>query len=250
MQGADGWLGGSDVSDDSSDVYARVQGVSVIHAAGAAPPPTGPIEVPFEGVAGTHVEVLNWGAVAVAVHPRPQRPPEAPSPFPYLPSTPQEVLVAYLEIVGIRPADCFGAAVTVDRFSECREILNIREDQLSMAHLKWTDAIKQPCADGTDRRRLHGATRVVVSYRDSPAYAEGRQRWLDYQRNVLFARLQLRTQARRPIADSYDDLGRAGGVLRRIEKIDNAVERISSLRSNDPAHKRFRDQARYCMPLG
>jgi hypothetical protein len=176
MQGADGWLGGSDVSDDSSDVYARVQGVSVLHAAGAAPPPTGPIEVPFEGVARTHVEVLNWGAVAVAVHPRPQRPPEAPSPFPYPPLTPQEVLVAYLEIVGIRPADCFGAAVTVDRFSECREILNIKEDQLSMAHLKWTDAIKQPCADDTYRRRLHGAARVVISYRDSPAYAEGRQR--------------------------------------------------------------------------
>jgi hypothetical protein len=66
---------------------------------------------------------------------------------------------------------------------------------------------------------------------------------------VLFARLQLKTEARRPIADAYDDLGRAGGVLRRIEKIDNAVERISSLRSNDPAHIRFRDQARYCMPL-
>jgi hypothetical protein len=63
-------------------------------------------------------------------------------------------------------------------------------------------------------------------------------------------RLQLKTQARRPIADSYDDLGPVGGVLRRFEKIDNAVERISSLRSNDPAYIRFRDQARYCMPLG
>jgi hypothetical protein len=250
MQGADGWLGGSDVSDDSSDVYARVQGVSVIHAAGAAPPPTGVLEVPFEGVAGTHVEVLNWAAVARVGHPRPQRPPEAPSPFPYLPSTPQEVLVAYLEIVGVTPADCFGAAVTIDRFTECREVLNIREEQISMAHLKWTDAIKQPCADGTYRRRLHGGSRVVISYRDSHAYAEGRQRWFDCQRNVLFARLQLKTDARRPIGDAYDDLGRVGGALRRIEKIDNAVERISSLRSNDPAYKRFRDQARYCMPLG
>jgi hypothetical protein len=64
------------------------------------------------------------------------------------------------------------------------------------------------------------------------------------------SRLQLKTQARRPIADSYDGLGPVGGVPQRIEKIDNAVERISSLRSNDPAHKRFRNQARYWMPLG
>ena len=249
MQCSESWLGIDELGNDSSDVYARVKGVSVIHAAGGAPPPTGAIEVPFEGVPGTHVEVLNWAAIAVAVHPRPQRAPEAPSPFPYLPSTPQEVLTAYLEIVGVRPADCFGAAVTIDRFSECAEVHNIREDQLSMAQLKWTDATKLPCADGTYRRRLHGGTRVVITYRDSPAYAQGRQRWLDYQRNVLFARLHLKTGARRPIADAYDDMGVVGGVLRGVERIDNAVERISSLSSTDPAYIRFRDQARYCMPL-
>jgi hypothetical protein len=64
MQRAEGWLGADDVSDDTSDVYARVQGVSVLHAAGGTRPPTGPIEVPFDGVPGTHVEVLNWAAVA------------------------------------------------------------------------------------------------------------------------------------------------------------------------------------------
>jgi hypothetical protein len=249
MQAADGWFSDVEVSEETSDVYARVLGVSVMLASGAPPQPTGTVDVPFDGVAGTHVEVLNWAAVARAVHPRPQRLPEAPSPFPYLPSTPQEMLTAYLEIVGVRPADCFGAAVAVDRFSECSEVLNVREDQLSMAHLKWTDATKLPCADGSYRRRLHGGTLIVISYRDSPAYAQGRQRWLDYQRNVLFARLQLKTDARRPILDGYDDLGRAGGVLRRIERIDNAIERITSLRSNDPAYIRFRDQARYCMPL-
>ena len=66
---------------------------------------------------------------------------------------------------------------------------------------------------------------------------------------VLFARLQLKTGARRPIADAYDDLGGIGSVLRQAERIDNAIERISSLRSKDPAYKRFRDQARYCIPL-
>jgi hypothetical protein len=250
MQGADSWFGGGELSSDSADVYARVQGVSVIHTAGAAPPPTAPITVPFDGVAGTHVEVLNWSAVAMAVHPRPQRLPETPSPFPYLPSTPQEVLVAYLEIVGINPADCFGAAVTIDRFFECGEIHSRREEQLSMASLKLTDAPKLPCADGSYRRRLHGGTRIVISYRDSPAYLQGRQRWLDYQRDVLFARLHQKTDARHPIGDGYDDLGVLGGALRRIERFDNAVDRIASLRSNDPAYIRFRDQARYCMPFG
>jgi hypothetical protein len=249
MQKGDSWLGGGELNNDSADVYARVQGVSVFRVAGPAPAPNGEIEVPFDGVAGTHVEVLNWSAVAAAVHPRPQRLPETPSPFAYLPSTPQEVLTAYLEIVGVKPADCFGAAVTIDRFSECGEIHTRKEDQLTMASLKLTDAAKLPCADGEFRRRLHGGTRIVISYRDSPAYADGRQRWLDYQRDVLFARLHQKTEARRPIADAYDDLGAVGGVLRGVERFSNAFERITSLRSKDPAHIRFRDQARYCMPL-
>jgi hypothetical protein len=58
-----------------------------------------------------------------------------------------------------------------------------------------------------------------------------------------------RAEDRRPIADAHDDLGVVGSALRRIERFDNAVVRISSLRSNDPAYMRFRDQARYCMPL-
>ena len=233
----------------SADVYARVLGVSVFHTAGAAPAPNGPVEVPFDGVAGTHVEVLNWAAVAQAVHPRRQRTPETPSPFPYLPSTPQEVLTAYLELVGIRPADCFGAAVTIDRFSECGEVITRREDQISWASLKLTDAAKLPCADGQLRRRLHGGSRIVISYRDTPAYREGRERWLAYQRDVLFARMHQKTEARRPIADGYEEMGVVGSVLRRVEKVSTVVDRITSLRSKDPAHIRFDNQARYCEPL-
>src|SRR6478609_11599555 len=40
--------------------------------------------------------------------------PETPSPFPYLPSTPREVPLAYLEVVGLQPGDYYGAKVTVD----------------------------------------------------------------------------------------------------------------------------------------
>ena len=206
--------------------------------------------MPFDGVPGTHVEVLNWSAVTQAVHPRPQRLPEAPSPFPYLPSTPQEVLLAYLEIVGIKPADCFGAAVTIDRFFECGEILNVREDQISLAHLKLTDATKLPCADGTYRRRLHSGTRDRDHLSRQPGLRGRPPALTRLQRGVLFARLHQKTDARRPIAGAYDDLGVLGSALRRIERFDNAAERISSLRWDGPACIRFLDQARYCMPLG
>lgn len=250
MQGSEGWFGLSDTNDPHADLYARVLGVTAFHAAGATHPPHAPIDVPFDGVAGTHVEVLNWAAVARAVHPRPQRAPELPSPFAYLPSTPQELLTAYLDVVGVHPADSYGAAVTIDRFGECGEVRTIREDQLSLASLKWTDATELPCADGRSRRRLHGATRVVIGYRDRPEYVDGRARWDAYQRDVLFARLELKTEARRTIGDEYDDLGVAGGVLRQVDRLSNAVDRVTSLSFRDPAHVRFRNQARYCEPLG
>lgn len=249
MQLSDGWFGDSDVANPDADVFARVQGVSVLLAADV-PAPAGEVAVPSDGVPGTHVEVLNWGAVARAVHPRPQRPPEAPSPFPYLPSSGQEVLTAYLEIVGVRPADCYAAQVTIDRFRECGEVRNRTDGQLSMATLKLTDAVELPCADGTPRRRLHAGTRVVIAYRDSPAYADGRRRWADYQRDVLFARLHLQTEARRRIADAHADLGVLGGLVRGVERLDNAYERLTSFGAKAPAHKRFENQNRYCEPLG
>lgn len=248
MQSSEGWFGSSDLNNRDADVFARVLGVSVLLAVDV-PPPAGEITVPFDGVPGTYVEVLNWAAVARAVHPRPQRPPEAPSPFPYLPSSPQEVLTAYLDVVGITPVDCFAAEVTIDRFTECGEVRNRREDQLSMSTFALTDAVELPCADGTLRRRLHGGTRVVIAYRDNPAYAAGRQRWSDYQRDVLVARLHLQTEMRRPIGDVHDDLGRFGGLMRGIERVENAYDRVSSLGAKNPAHIRFRDQARYCEPL-
>src|SRR6185437_2170322 len=46
--------------------------------------------------------------------PASQKGPETPPPFPYLPSTPQEVPLAYLEVVGLQPGDCPGTKVTVD----------------------------------------------------------------------------------------------------------------------------------------
>jgi hypothetical protein len=249
MQADDGWFGESDTANPNADVFARVLGVGVLLAADV-PAPAGEIAVPPDGMPGVHVEVLNWAAVARAVHPRPQRQPEAPSPFPYLPSTPQEVLTSYLEIVGVQPSDCYAAEVTIDRLRECGEVRDRTDGQLSAATFRLTDAVELPCADGTLRRRLHGGTRVVVAYRDSAAYAAGRERWAAYQREVLFARLHLQTEARRTIADAHEDLGIFGGLVRGIERLDNAYERITSFGAKAPAHKRFENQVRYCEPLG
>jgi hypothetical protein len=59
---------------------AKVTGVAAFHTTPHVPP--GLVDVAFDGVAGTHVEVLNWAAVRRVVHPRPQKGPETPSPFP------------------------------------------------------------------------------------------------------------------------------------------------------------------------
>ena len=59
-------------------------------------------------MAGVHTEVLNWGAIARAIHPEThhRHPPVAlPPPA----GTPQELLRAYVEIVGVRPGDCYSA---------------------------------------------------------------------------------------------------------------------------------------------
>ena len=83
---------------------ASVRGVHVFAAPRraarrAAGAPWRIAEGPPEGVC---LDVLQWDAIAQAVHPVRQHRPPLPSPFPYLPLTPQELLRAYLEIVGDR----------------------------------------------------------------------------------------------------------------------------------------------------
>ena len=48
-------------------------------------------------------------------------PPRTPAPLPHLPTSPHELLTAYLEVVGIHSADCYGVQLT--RTSE-RDVLN------------------------------------------------------------------------------------------------------------------------------
>jgi hypothetical protein len=222
---------------------ARVTGVATFHTTAHVPP--GRVDVAFDGVAGTYVEVLNWAAVRQVVHPRPQKGPETPSPFPYLPSTPQEVLLAYLEVVGLQPGDCYGAEVTVDEMSAYGPVTSTTRESLTMDDLTFGGYEESVCVDGKSRTRLHCGSHVVVSYRDTPEYAEGRNRWRAYQDNVLFARMHLKTGARRVIADEFEDVP-GGGVLRAVSKVANVLDKVTSLTS-DPDH--FRLNLRYCQPL-
>ena len=86
-----------------------------------------------------------------AVHPQSQKRFMVPSPFPHLPSTPQELLRAYLEIVGIKPADCYSAQVTE---GPARDIQG--KGKKGFMSFSTNVGEEQPCADGKDRRRLTG----------------------------------------------------------------------------------------------
>ena len=112
---------GGDSEASDSRMTARVRGVhafhprsvggNVAHDMGAA----APLDLPAGPPAGVHVELVNWDVIAQAVHPVRQQRPWLPSPFPYLPLTPQELLRAYLAIVGIAPQDSYGVQVTYGR---------------------------------------------------------------------------------------------------------------------------------------
>ena len=202
-----------DHGEESALVRTFVTGVHVFHPAGAggdalaAMAAEAPLSLPLSSHPGAHTEVLNVGEMVRAVHARPQDPVPVPSPFPYLPANPQELLRMYLEVVGVRAADCYSAQVTVNHYRELSGRI-LDEGSTNMGP-------KQPCADGKDRARIHGAEHVVITYRDSPAYAEGRARWAGYQHEVLLAHLERQTHVRRPVENvdgSYSDhaLLRAG----------------------------------------
>jgi hypothetical protein len=216
-------------SEDHSPIYGTIIGLQVLHAGGlgqgaqqqlaaAAPMTLGPHDT-----AGAHTEVLNAEAIRDAVHRRPQDPVPVPSPFPYLPSTPQELLVTYLEVVGVAAKDCYGAQVTIDRPRE----LSGRLGPGGSTNM----GPKQPCADGESRMRIHGADLVVVTYRDSPAYVEGRARWAAYQEQVLQAHLERGTDVRPPVTSDRmthgvsNPLLRAGAhVLDKLNDMDEWME--------------------------
>lgn len=211
--------------NENTYLHRYVRGITVLHlpAAGAAPARERMVaEAPLPwGPPQVHLEVLDWDSLRKELQWDPWRPALAPSPHPHLPSTPQELLVAYLEVVGVQASDCYSAAVVGTRFRIFELAVNIPN----------AAGIQQPCVDGKARRRLHGAEHVVISYRDRAEYVEGRARWARYLAEVLHARLSHLTGARAPVALPEKTPGWAKalavgyGILNPIEWLDTALER-------------------------
>jgi hypothetical protein len=221
----DRWFSISDsnttADGDSYPVVPVVEGVLVFHTnvagsqVAAQMSAEAPLSLGPESLAGIHTEVLNWRAIAKAVHPRIQHPPAAPSPFPYLPSTPQELIRAHLEVVGVRSFDTYSVQATIDQPFSLFGRVAMGTSNIGSA---------QPCADGKDRRRLAGARRVVISYRDRPEYVEGRARWDQYQHQVLQAHLERATGVRAAV--EVDD-GPKNKLLRAGAKALDMAQKVS-----------------------
>lgn len=208
---------------ESSHTASYVTGVHAWHLAGHGADA-------FEGIRASRpiaatpsdaaqVVVLNWSSIRRAVAPGRGEPPLSPSPFPYLPSTPQELLRAYLDIVGVRAADCYAAAVTEDAPADLDAIAH-----KGGVTTRTNRGAQQPCADGVSRPRLVGGARVVVAYRDHADYAVGRDRFATYQREVLRSQLELGAE-RRPL-EHANALDRLPGGLRGLAKAAATANRM------------------------
>jgi hypothetical protein len=220
-------------SDSHDSLRPLVRGVVALHPRESSGmfdhlAASAPFALPEPAALGVHVEVLNWAAVAQAVHPKIHHPPSVPSPFPYLPSTPQELLRAYLEVVGVGPADSYGVQATFDQPTA------LEQGGLFTTNL----GPRQACADGQDRMRTHGCEHVVIAYRDRPEHVEGRARWQAYQDDVLRAHLHKGTGIR-PLVTPSDpfhdvDSGFVRGALQVAQAIDwldtAGMERLPPLR--------------------
>ena len=171
--------------DSSSTHVAHVRGALAVSRRALLPvlqelAAEAPLEV---GPPPFHVTVLDWEAIAAWNVPKRWYPPRVPAPLPHLFTSPQELLAAHLEVVGIAPQDCYGAMVTRDGDSSGL-------GDLGPAGISRDFRLpKHRCADGQERPRHSAAQHVVVAYRDTPAYAEGRGRWAAYEQEVLRARL-------------------------------------------------------------
>ena len=208
--------------ENNEYMRARVAGIHVFHPEGMGIAGTRELdsgeqfEVPLAAPpAGIWLEVLQWEPIARVIHPLRQHRPRLPSPFPHLPLTPQELLQAYVEIVGIAPWDSYGVQVTYHRPFD---LLARTSTAKHVTVRKTTGGDQVPCADGTYRPRLHGGQHVVVAYRDGPAYAEGRVRWAAYEKEVLESTLaqglaELRSPVPKPDSRFVRTFNRVGKVM-------------------------------------
>ena len=64
------------------------------------------------------------------------------------------MLLAYLEVVGLRPSDCYGAEVTVDEMSAYPPVTSTSSESLGMDDLRLGGYEDSVCVDGKSRARL------------------------------------------------------------------------------------------------
>jgi hypothetical protein len=226
----------SDNRNEGAFIQTWVEGVYVLHRTA----PNGsaadqmragaPLALDIDRLPPARTEILDWESITAIVQPQRQHPPRVPNPVPQLPSTPQELLWAYLEVVGVQPVDCWSAQVTVDENQE----LSGRSGMVS-----HNTGPELPCADGKPRRRLHGAQQIVIVYRDRPEYVAGRERWQAYQHDVLEARLDRASERRRVLTS--DDWN--SPILRAIETPFRVLDWLSDLGMTTPP-----PYYRYCWP--
>ncbi|HYI60487.1 MAG TPA: hypothetical protein VEW93_01630 [Acidimicrobiales bacterium] len=224
--------------EDHDHLRPLVRGIVAIHPPEASGmferlAASAPFAVADPAASGVHVEVLNWGEVARVVHPKIHHPPAVPSPFPYLPSTPQELIRSYLEVVGVGPEDCYSVQATFDRPS------SLVPGGLFTTNL----GPRQACADGQDRMRTHACEHVVLVYRDRPEHGAGRDRWRAYQEHVLQAHLHKGTGTRAPLHPDDDLSDISSSFLRGAIRVAQAVDWVDTLGDEKlPPY-------RYCWPL-
>ena len=239
-------VGGGD--GESSYTFTRVTGAHVFHPPGAGAgvidrmKQSRPLALPAGAPAGIHLVALNWRAVAKAVHPMNHRAYTIPSPFPYLPSSAQELIRMYLEIVGVCPEDAYTVGVTEDGV---RNIEGVEQKAGGLMTLTTNSGDSLPCADGESRKRLAGGAVVVIAYRDCDQYAAGRERWASYQRDVLQSNLESQTGWNRPV--EAPDLASVPSGLRKLIK---AAEKVADFVDIDSSTSPLDDLAphRYCWP--
>jgi hypothetical protein len=212
-------LKGEGSEDSSGPIRSIVRGVLAVHpdvGSGAYENLRAQAPLPLPAERGdVVVDAINWGEIAKAVRPKINHPPPVPSPFSYLPSTPQELMRAYIDVVGLQPQDCYSVQATVDHARA------LEQGGMFTTNL----GPKQPCADGKDRMRSIGCQFLLFVYRDCDAYRAGRERWSAYESEVLQARLHkgINLRDRLSSIDGYDNIPRG---LRAIAKAAEAWDRF------------------------
>lgn len=230
---------GGDETGDQSRISIRASGVSVFAGSTVDQPlldqaRAGAPHGLAHGVPnGTVIDVLHWEQVARAVHPVRQRRAPLPSPFPYLPLTPQEMIRSYLEIVGLNPADCWSTQVTHGRYF----------DLMGRTSMKWGvgrtgGGPDLPCADGKARKRMAGGHHIVIAYQDSERYQAGRDRFELWMRNELQAELRRTLGIMEPVPKPD------GKIMKTFDRAASVYEFFTM----EPTMENVKDNPRYCWP--